>query len=574
MRRKTEIVWLILLFVFSFALRVYKLRTNELFINSDEAATLLGVLDLFHIFDVLSLKNAVFYLYRMYVFPYSYVFIIFNFLIKLIYSLFNISLTEFTHVLPATIVGSFVPILAYFLAKELQDYKAGIIAGLFIAALPMTVFISRFNAGTTHLGVFFLTLTMLTFVRYFKNQTKKSALFASTSLAIYIGTEHQFAAIFPLIFYIGLTLSKGNYWQRTKIVLTKLITPRMLIIPLIVTAPLFITWGYMIIDGGRYDEGHFGHMFTKKTELNFYPDAIRDVIYSTGLIITLLFAISIPFGLKKIITLDKKSIPFVCAILYLAPWFFLLQFSLLHRLYYTGGLISATIFVSIIFSELHNQIKQKTIKIVLTILTAITLTLTLATTLNYVYGINTPLSPIIKEGFMSDVCPGLNDNVCDFPKNYCYIGSTIKNNSNWGLKTAGYYIRETTKCNANIFTETGTPAAKYYFHRKIFNNEILWMYSTSNITEKYKLLKPILTNVSAVVVRNCNEKIAAPFLNNNFFKNVEIRSEGKPVLYIYTKNKQQLQIMDTETYDPLFDKKYGKWQELYAENWIYHNGFY
>jgi len=32
--------------------------------------------------------------------------------------------------------------------------------------------------------------------------------------------------------------------------------------------------------------------------------------------------------------------------------------------------------------------------------------------------------------------------------------------------------------------------------------------------------------------------------------------------------------METEKYDTLFDQKYGVWNELYAENWIYHEGYY
>lgn len=564
------------IFIITLAIRLYRLKVNEVFISNDEVNTFLATLDLFHVFDNLSLGSIIYCIFRLYAFPYSWVLIAFNFLMISFMSIFHIPLTEYTLTFPMVVVTSLSVIIVYYIGKELCSKQTGIMSAIVIAILPLHVGISRVNLGPTGLGSTFLMLTVFLFIKYLKSDGVKFGWLTSLAFGIYLGSEHSFLGIFPVILYAAFIFEENDLPFKEKImnIRRKLLNKQILLMPAILVLPMLIVWLYFV-SRGHPTGGHIGHMFAKAKDYRFHPVALQNIVYSCGILLASFLPVAFLFGLWKTIKFKKEGILFIWSIIYLFPWFFLVIHGNAHRLYYMEGLIPLIILAVYMILSAADFIRKKYLELTgrlfkYAVFIAI-IFFTLSMTLKYVFDFEISWMPLVKRGFLSDLIPNPFSNP-DYLETGYFNGSVIK--PNWGCKTAGYYIRENTTLSVKIFTELATPNAKYYFHRKIYNSPELWHYFSADFETKLKVLAEVINAISLIVIKPYHAKLAEQYMGDSFHRIVDIFSGDKNVLCIYSREKKQHQIMRTEEYDSLFDKKYGNWESLYVEDWIYRPGFY
>lgn len=199
MSKKTIIFYLTLFTLFSLGLHLYKSNEVTACINADEASfgyTAYSLLktgkDEYGSFLPLRFKS-----FGDYKLPlYSYLSVPF---------VAMLGLNEFSTRLLANIVGILFPILIYFVSKELfKNTKIALISAFLISVSPWMQTISR-QAHEAVLAAFFITLTLIFFLRFIKNRTLTDGLFFSLCNGLSLFSYH-ISRTYTLFFFFALMI--------------------------------------------------------------------------------------------------------------------------------------------------------------------------------------------------------------------------------------------------------------------------------------------------------------------------------------------------------------------------------
>jgi hypothetical protein len=363
-------------------------------------------------------------------------------------------------------------------------------------------------------------------------------------LGLYLGNDNQFLGIAPIllsILFLYTNNSITNMLSYVKFFFKKfnfqfISLSSLFFIPSVVSFIYFLT-------KGKVEGGIIGHTLEKNKTVGFHPEVGLYFIYAVGIMLAVIFLISIIYGLWITFQRKKESFLFVWFLSYSLPWFFLVTPQNDTRVYFIHFIIP----LIILSSNMIYDFIQKNKKIISCFVSIIILVTTINTTTYVVHNIQF-FDPLIKD---KDLINGM----------LRFYGSTPQKNI--GVKTAGYWIRTNTNEKDIIFSEIGFHVSKYYFHRPILANQnVSFSLSYPNVETKYVFFNQSIEDVEYVVTLAENDDIAQEYLNE-FSKVVEVQEAGESRLFIYKKvSMSPFIILDTTVYDKLFDQKYGTIESL------------
>jgi hypothetical protein len=376
-------------------------------------------------------------------------------------------------------------------------------------------------------------------------------IWGSLFLAMYIGWDGQFLAVFPLVFFTGLAYVQGNsLTTKIKRTVDMLMKKSIFILPAISLLPHIIVWGWFVFTRKSYVDGYIGHLFLEKT-YNYAWDPFlffEGMLLDTSLIFIIASSIAFSYGLYLFYKRSPQSLLVIWAALYLAPWLFAIQRpDTSWRIYYLMGIIPLTILVAIAILEagslLGKTFMRKFKFVILSMLVGSIVFSMLVRSLSAAYDITL-------FGLKTDF----------------YYGKMVR--QNYGVKTAGFYARENIPLTSRLFTDSGIPVVKYYFHRMpVADKDVFYNIISSEDENKYEFLRKVVDTIDYIFVRTKNETLAQPYVEKDFYKIIDIYYRNNPVMSIYSRDKKPLMRMDVEKYDRLFDKKYGKGDALRVPTW-------
>ena len=237
----------------------------------------------------------------------------------------------------------------------------------------------------------------------------------------------------------------------------------------------------------------------------------------------------------------KSGIVFFWLIFYSAPLLFLVSVPIDHRDYFHTWLIPLIILASSLISILYEYLSRR---------------LNRTVSILFIFSISVSIFLIT---FLSTL--GALFNAGPF-KEPAYYGRVEENS---GIKTAGYYFRDTLSENQSILSDFGMPIIKYYFnHSPLGERKFLWTSFSPSLKEKYAHIAEKSLQADIIVLNYENYLRAGQnFSNSGFYIIGKVFSNQKPKIIILSRQKQEYKRMDTEIYDRLFDREFGNWHSLY-----------
>ncbi len=553
---------LIIITLFAFIFRIYNLNNSLIFAGNDSPFFASFALDL------TNFNNPILWLGKFVNFPWGFVtpFIV-TIWTNLLY-LFNITINEFTLTLPITIIGTLTIPTIYFLGKELHSKRAGLLSALFLSILPLHVAQSRDISGIWIVGPFLLILTILYFIKYIKYNIPKHAWIASIFLTLLILSSSLFLGAIPVIIYLifvseynrnkhknkqNITKTNNKIKRNNKIktnqiikqsfksTIKNLLQPRIFLLPAL--ALLMHIFAFLILYYlGHPELGFLGHILIKTKVPGFYLiQLIKYFVEDYGFAFIILMPFAIGYGLRTLFDFDIKSTLLIWFAIFSFPFIFLVAPMMTGVPTYINYYIMPII---LLLSMLITNLLKNKIRIIKTI-TIFILFLTI------VFTINTSFEQVYRTSLLT----GENYNKCSIllPNEIPCLQGSLRPNT--GIKTSGYYIRTTTD-NETIFTDFRTANANYYFGRDAI--------SGTHVTQQDIIvdLAKNINEVDFIVIQNMNLEYVENIVNNDFTRIVDIYSENKTVLHIFSKQGIPLTELNTEKYDPLFDKEFGNIKSL------------
>lgn len=526
---------LTLVFSVAFFLRIYgyehSFRSSDNAIHSFYAIKLL----FYSLFD-LNLKDNL--LSQVYAYPYGFnAFIIY--LWNLMIGYFNIPLSEVIQSLPLILFSSLTVIGAYLLVKILtRNDTISLYSAAFIAVGYFHVIESRLLERMQMI----LPLCFLFFLFYFLllyNEEKKKIFGYLTSvfMALFMVTSNKFIAIIPLLLFSSFVLNTGyNLRGRIKNTLSFIFKKELLLIPAIVFLPYVLIHVYYSVLIKDPKAGFIGKMIGKPKVFDFYfADCFLYIKENFGTILTLLLAIGLIYGIKKLIQLSRESI--------LLAWSFIFIFPFLFLSPPYSTVISA------------NVIESDVPLLILTLIALWRAYLHLKTK-NILIGRAIEILSVMALIFMFLISWGMITNSKfhrEFPGSQ--ISGTYISTDN-GAKASGYIVRENIDSHKNIFTNYEPILAQYYFGR----DKIFCQYDATE-EENLKYLEEVISRADYIVLNNMDRKlyIYANILKLNRFKTIiELQSNNETIATIFSKTdldsppvKTDIKILNVQ-----FDKKY------------------
>lgn len=532
-------VWCILFLIVITALliRLYDFRTDEDLIASDEANFFLAGLDLFEVFEHGFSYESLEVVYRFLNFPRGPILPLIHSLNVAFLTLLGIPITETTSTLIYVLLGSLLSILVFSVAKLFFSKRVALLSGVFIAITPLFVTTSRELASLGMISLILLLLIIFFIVKFkvYVNAKKSIKFIFGLLLGLYFLSDVVSICLIPFLclsaFHYAYIKNEGDVLKWLKRTSRSLLQKEIILGFLLLAWPIFFSWAYHSINTFDVSSTIFGHYLDRGYLLSpglHIKVIVLGTVLSLGLPLTL---IVLPIGLSSLVFIrprSKKNILIFWFWSYIFPWLFLLNVGVPHRDYFLMWLCVLLIFGAnliecalskIAYLFFSYDLFKKLLKSF--IYTSLFLS-TFMYTLVYVYEI--PLFTM-DDGF--------------------YYGNVHPNS---GAKTAGYFIRKTTKPEDIIFSTLGQPISKYYFNRKIATEEL-----KQNVAPDF-------------IVVHANDSLIDHFLKDYYETAIILSKEMKKIM-IFSKEptNHPPSVLNVEVYDRLFDQEYGTWRSLKAD---------
>ncbi len=478
-------------------------------------------LNIFNVFQA-SGQGAFLHIFRFLAFPWGYVNILVNSVNISLLSFFGAPLTEFTLFFPFVVLGSASIFLVYLVGKEIMNEKAALIASAIFAFMPFQIMHSVRNLNLVPPAFLFL-LTIYFLTKHFKNRdSKKFALLSAFSLAMYFSSDNVFLIMFPALFFLGFFFSTGrDLASRIRGIFNRRFIG-IIILTLVLLLPLLLVQAYFVFTG-NLTQGFWGHLFEGKAKPGFFLLGFLYLFSSySGIVFTLFLLPAVIFALKEFKSREKD---FFLALFLVSSfiWVFVVpNTQTIVRNYMYHSAIAAAFLVGFFLERIDSHFVLKK-RFYWTAPALVALIVSFA-----LFG-----------GFL-----GL-------------VGTVLDKNT--GVKTAGYYARENIAQGEAVFTDQDPTIARYYFHL-----DTLAVYD-SHSADLWGYFDSVKEKTSFIIVEAKNREEAENRMGSAFSKTAEIFYGGKPVMFIYSKEKLPLRRMNSEDFDKLFDKKYGKIESLLTE---------
>ena len=293
MKMKKTRVLLILIIILAFALRILFFRDGEIMVSSDEVYLFQNSLKPLTFLLSYDLNHYAAELFRFSNFNWGYGTLFFSTIFTFFLYILKIPITEVTINSPYIFVGTFTVYLFYLLGKELLNERVGLFAALILAVHPVHVSTSRSIGLIGIVAVFFFTLTLYLFIKYFKYGKNKNLAFLS--LGFYFASDFQFYGILPIIVLFGVLIkkqNKTNLLKNTLFIIKKLICSKHIILFFIPVLPILSSAAYLYSKNFIHNS-YMLHIFQKSGYWGvFFFQTIKDFYSNVGPMLFFLFLMS------------------------------------------------------------------------------------------------------------------------------------------------------------------------------------------------------------------------------------------------------------------------------------------
>lgn len=515
---------MILIFLFGLFLRAYNFNNNTEYLSSD------SVVHAFFAFNFLNFKslfvlnpkgNAI---AALFYFPYGF----FQFgliaILFVILSVFKIALLESYVFLLLAFMGSLVIIGVYLIVKELAcDKILGILAALYVCIEPNLLSQSRI-AGMSILTSLSVEVFVIYFsIMYFKYKKTSDAWLSSLFLGIFFCACNMAILIIPLILFIGYIYNR-NIKELLKLVFRK----ETLVFPAAIIGIYFAAFIYSYIYHFDISSNMIGKLITKTKVFGFYgTDLMRYYIENCGFVLFLFFLIGIFYGIYKTIKLSPKSIIFVWGFIFTYPFlFFTPPYATAVRAFLTESQLAWGLLGIMALYEFYRNSQGDKKHLYAGIIAALYL---------FIF--------IFSCGFVYNL---------KYYSGFSFGSKKYMDIKELGVKAAGFYIRENIQQEKKIFTDLEPILSQYYFGK-----ELIYCQYDSTAADNLKYLKEIGGKIDVVAISADDELLYREALKKyKFYKIAVIKTDNKPIRYIYSKEKQKEIYLDKKYLDDLFNKKY------------------
>ncbi|MBX0328992.1 hypothetical protein K2Z83_15040 [Oscillochloris sp. ZM17-4] len=236
----------------------------------------------------------------------------------------GITITEWWWNLPFVLAGLATILLGARFAEELAGRRAGAIAAVLLAVLPIHAVTTR-ASGLGHITLMGLCqlVTLRAFVRYYEQPTPAHARRASLALCVALLVELFFPVLLALLFAVGMLCGPAESSLRARLAATRrLFTSRAVLL-----APLLLICanGLMMVAyaaGYLPQGGTFSRLFQGSDR---QPGLFLGAFWANGSVMagSVGFALLVvlgALGLPALLRLDRRAVPLLWACAYLLPF--------------------------------------------------------------------------------------------------------------------------------------------------------------------------------------------------------------------------------------------------------------
>lgn len=452
-------------------------------------------------------------------------------------ALLNVPITEFWWNVPWALLGLAVVPVGFQLGVQLQDRRAGGLAALILAVLPLHAVLSR-ASGVSHIPLAFATqlwaVTML--VRYYQAPTPGTARQASLAIAAAVLTD----LLLPFLFFMLLGVGVLTVETKRRTFVARLLRAReLLFAPRVIRLPLLaLTWpvGLMLMSVlGVVDSGGLlGRLF----EGSNHTPGLRlfafweNASFSVGPVSFGIFLVGAIAMLPSLMRLEKRAVPLLWAAVYLGPFVLFSRTNVYG--YYLLGLAPLALNAALVGAHLWSS-SNATRKSLLAVI----------------------ILPLLVLLGMRSVSITWDAQLPSWIGNGQAQGGLY---ADQGLKAAAGWLRDRSSTTSRVFSDPSyEPYQLSYYLRRPF----IGMTDARTPEAGYALLRDA-EPPQFYLVKAGNAALLKPYLDPSLQPVLTVIRADTPVLYVYGQVAEAPQILTIEQGNAHFDARYGPWHQMFS----------
>ncbi len=515
--------------VSALAVRLLFLREDCTFQRTDEVMFVLSALKLHEFVAPESVGRALHELFQLFAFPWGYPVLLFTWGPLELAQALGLGVREPTVIVPFAVLGALSTIPVFFLGRRLFSPAVGLAAAAAVAVLPSHAAQSRTIAAWILAATLFIVV-ILAYLRYRDTGRRRDAWLFGLALAVYLPSDNlapggvALLSVHPFVTSPGSPLTRARalrdlFWRREVLAL-----PALSVAPLVVVHIVFLL-------AGRGTYGFIGHYLAGKVAPGMHmTPVLSGLVENAGPALSLLLILGAARGLMALARGDRGLLLALWALAFGAPAVLLVNpASTVVHAYLTPVLLPLLVLGCAAVVEAAEHVSAATRPLAHGLAVSVLALLigwTAVMIPSRVYGVPFlgPAEPI-----------GL------------WGGETYRND---GAKTAGYFIRTSTRPGAVVLSDLRLFVGKYYFHRPT-----LLPPEARGGAGRQAVSRPV--DVVALT-RDYRHRIdTLPYTLA-----ATVTHGGVAVFYVYTSGPAEHRVLATEDYDQRFDREFGRIEAL------------
>jgi hypothetical protein len=514
---------------FALAVRVLFLREDSTFQRTDEVMFVLSSLKLHEFVAPESVGRALRELFWMFAFPWGYPVLLFTWGLLELAQAVGIAVREATVIAPFAVLGAATTMLVFFLGRRLFSSAVGLAAAAAVAVLPSHAAQSRTIAAWILASNLFIVV-VLAYLRYRATHARRDAWLFGLALAAYLPSDNLVPGGVALLSLHAVMGTAGSLATRARDLRALFWRREILVLPALTVAPLLVVHLVFVL-AGRESYGFIGHYFVGKVAPGMHvTPALAGLVENAGPALALLLALGAARGVMALVNRDHGLLLALWAIAFGVPTAFMANpMGTVVNAYLTPVLLPLLVLGCAAAVEAAEHVSAAVRPLART-LTAVAFALLIGWT-----ALMIP-SRVYGRAFLGPADPiGL------------WGGETYLND---GAKTAGYFIRTSTRPEAVVLSDLRLFVGKYYFHR------------TTRLADDARAgagAPPAPPPVDVVAVtREARHRLDT----TGYTLAATVTHGGVAVFYVYTRAPASHRVLAAEDYDRRFDREFGRIEAL------------
>lgn len=463
-----------------------------------------------------------------------------------IVALAQLPLTELMWHLPFALIGSGTVLCCYFLGSMLQSRRAGLLAALLVAVLPLHTAFSR-TSGESHfvLSAFLQPLTLLLWWRYLISRQARLAWFAGAALGADILTDFAFPGLLLTLIWAAWFYYRRQGAPDARALAARALLQWRMIVP---TLPALALHAFGAVETLflHHPVGIFGRILTESGASHtgvgglFVRPTIENTVYATnGVFLGVVLLYLALFAIRPPLRTAGAQLALLWFGIYTLP--FLLLFNRARLIgHFIPISVGMCLFVACMSDTLCARRQLRLVVSSAQILLALAL---LLSTLSMIYRW-TPIAALYH------------------PVDTGSVGVER------GTKAAAYWIRQNTPPTASIYGDPYAQQTKrvsmYYYHRPTVSFDIN---TETSVEQAMQLAATSQSSLDALVVGVEHLPLLPPTVTAAFRPSAIITVGGAPSLYILVrasalKPGAEPTVLDAAVGNSEYDARYAAFSDV------------